>query len=47
MTPVDYTERAITMRLKRLSQLRRVCLSLKKAGEALPPAASPQPPTKP
>jgi hypothetical protein len=28
---VDYSDHAITMRLRRVSQLRRVCLSLAKA----------------
>jgi hypothetical protein len=28
---VDYSDRAITMRLKRVAQLRRVCLSLANA----------------
>jgi hypothetical protein len=47
MTQVDYTERAITMRLKRLAQLRRLCVSLKKAGEALPTTPDRLPPSKP
>lgn len=31
MSTVDYSDRAITMRLKRLSQLRKLCVSLSKA----------------
>jgi hypothetical protein len=31
MKQVDYSDRAIDMRLKRLSQLRKVCLSLARA----------------
>lgn len=41
MNQVDYSDRAITMRLKRLSQLRKLCLSLAKA-KPLPP---PKPPS--
>jgi hypothetical protein len=33
---VDYSDRAVTMRIKRLSQLRRLCLELAKA-KPLPP----------
>lgn len=42
MKQVDYSEQAITLRLKRLSQLRRVCVSLKQAGAAnrQPPAVN-------
>jgi len=32
----DMSEKAVTTRLKRTSQLRRVCLSLAKAGKGLP-----------
>ena len=39
---VDYSDSAVTMRVKRLSQLRRLCLSLAKA-KPLPP----KPPSKP
>jgi hypothetical protein len=51
MSAVDYSDRAITMRLKRLSQLRKLCVSLSKAkpvsaaipaGEQSPPAKTPQ-----
>ena len=31
MKEVDYSDRAVTMRVKRLSQLRRLCLELAKA----------------
>jgi len=41
MKQVDYSDRALTMRLKRLSQLRDVCLSLAKAKPL------PQPPSPP
>lgn len=37
MKTVDYSDRAITMRLMRLSQLRKVCLSLAKAKPVPPP----------
>ena len=42
MKDVDYSDRAITMRLKRLAQLRRLCLSLAKAKpvDRQPPAAN-------
>ncbi|MBV8520155.1 MAG: hypothetical protein JO197_22365 [Acidobacteria bacterium] len=48
MTPVDYSEAAITMRLRQVSQLRRLCLSLAKA-RPLPEkaGAAPSPPPKP
>ena len=36
MKEVDYSDRAVTMRIKRLSQLRRLCLELAKA-KPLPP----------
>jgi hypothetical protein len=42
MKPVDYSERAVTMRIRRASQLRRLCLSLGKAR----PAPKPAPPAK-
>jgi hypothetical protein len=29
---IDYSERAITMRIRQVSQLRRLCLSLGRAG---------------
>jgi hypothetical protein len=31
---VDYSEKAVTMRIRQASQLRKLCLSLGKAGEA-------------
>jgi len=34
MKTVDYSDHAITMRLKKLSQLRKLCLSLAKAKPA-------------
>ena len=34
MKSIDYSDRAIAMRLQRVSQLRRVCLSLAKAKPA-------------
>jgi len=37
MKQVDYSDRAVTMRIKRVSQLRKLCLSLAKAKPA-PPA---------
>jgi hypothetical protein len=39
MNNVDYSDRAVDMRLKRLSQLQKLCLSLAKAKPA--PAAAP------
>jgi hypothetical protein len=43
MKTVDYSDRAITMRLKKLSQLRKLCLSLAKINPAnrQPPTANP------
>jgi hypothetical protein len=38
MKPVDYSERAITQRIREVSQLRKLCLSLGKANPAKPPA---------
>ena len=35
MKPVDYSPEAVTRRLKLASELRDVCLSLKKAGRQL------------
>jgi hypothetical protein len=35
MKPVDYSPKAVTRRLKLASELREVCLSLKKAGQQL------------
>lgn len=31
MKPVDYSEKAIAMRIRQVSQLRKLCLSLAKA----------------
>lgn len=36
MNKVDYSDRAITMRIRQVSQLRKLCLSLAKA-KPLPP----------
>ncbi len=33
MKRVDYSERAIAVRIERVSQLRQLCLSLAKAGQ--------------
>ncbi|HYO76477.1 MAG TPA: hypothetical protein VE010_08440 [Thermoanaerobaculia bacterium] len=38
--PVDYSERAITQRIRQASQLRKLCLSLGKAKLIKPPAPS-------
>jgi hypothetical protein len=35
MKEVDYSDRAVTLRIHRVSQLRNLCLELKKAGEVL------------
>ena len=48
MKAVDYSDRAVTMRIRQVSQLRRLCLSLARAKpvgpvSAVPPVA----PTKP
>lgn len=37
MTRVDYSDRAITLRLRQVAQLRKLCLSLAKAKAAPPP----------
>jgi hypothetical protein len=34
MKPVDYSEEAIDLRIRRLAQLRDLCLSLARAGAA-------------
>lgn len=50
MTNVDYSDKAITMRLRRLSQLRRLCLSLTRAKRIDPPpgrSSPPEPPSPP
>jgi hypothetical protein len=36
-TPVDYSDRAITLRIRQVAQLRRLCLSLAKAKPVVPP----------
>lgn len=38
MKTVDYSERAITLRIRQVSQLRKLCLSLAKAKPAKPVA---------
>jgi hypothetical protein len=43
MTEVDYSERAITVRIRQVSQLRKLCLSLARAKAAHAP---PPPPPK-
>jgi hypothetical protein len=35
MREVDYSDQAISLRIHRVSQLRNLCLELKKAGEVL------------
>ena len=48
MKQVDYSDRAITMRIRQVSQLRRLCLSLARAKPVQPaPVQSPPPSTKP
>jgi hypothetical protein len=34
MKTIDYSERAVTLRIRRASQLRKICLSLARAGQA-------------
>ena len=34
MKPVDYSQRAISQRIRQVSQLRKLCLSLSKANPA-------------
>jgi hypothetical protein len=41
MKPVDYSERAIALRIRQVSQLRKLCLSLAKA-KPLKPSAPPR-----
>jgi hypothetical protein len=36
MKPVDYSERAITLRIRQVSRLRKLCLSLMKAKPVQP-----------
>jgi hypothetical protein len=37
MKPVDYSDRAVTLRIRQVSQLRKLCLSLGKAKPVKPP----------
>ncbi len=37
MSDVDYSDRAITLRIRQISQLRKLCLSLAKAKRLSPP----------
>lgn len=39
-TAVDYSERAISLRIRQVSQLRKLCLSLGKAKPVASPAKS-------
>jgi hypothetical protein len=41
MKQVDYSERAVAMRIRQVSQLRKLCLSLARARPAGPPPPSP------
>lgn len=41
MKQVDYSERAVAMRIRQVSQLRKLCLSLARAKPSGPPAPSP------
>jgi hypothetical protein len=43
MKSVDYSDRAITQRIRQASQLRKLCLSLAKATKPVQPAADPPP----
>ena len=48
MKDVDMSDRAVTMRIRQVSQLRRLCLSLARAKPVQPtPVQSPPPSTKP
>jgi hypothetical protein len=40
MKTVDYSDRAISQRIREVSQLRKLCLSLAKAKPVPPPAKS-------
>ena len=42
MKAVDYSDRAISMRIERLGQLRTLCLELKKAAKPAKPARPPK-----
>ena len=46
MKPVDYSPEAVARRLKLASELRDVCLSLKKAGRHLRAQEAQKPPVK-
>lgn len=41
MKPVDYSEKAVAARIRQVSQLRKLCLSLAKAQKLKRPGASP------
>ena len=43
MKAVDYSDRAVTMRLTRLSQLRKLCVSLRMAKQQQSSSANRQP----
>ena len=40
MKDIDYSDRAIALRIRQMSQLRKLCLSLAKAKPAPPPPPS-------
>lgn len=46
MKSVDYSDRAITQRIRQVSQLRKLCLSLAKATKPVEPPAKPAPPKR-
>jgi hypothetical protein len=46
MNKVDYSEPAVTLRIRQASQLRRLCLSLAKAGKAAAAAKAAAPPPR-
>jgi hypothetical protein len=43
MTQQDYSDRAISLRIERVGQLRTLCLELKKAGQNKTPGPKPGP----
>ena len=46
--PIDYSERAVTLRIRQVSQLRKLCLSLARAKRVdTPPDPPPASPPKP
>ena len=47
MKPVDYSDRAISLRIERLGQLRTLCVELKKAGQRSAPQNEKRPGTAP